>query len=181
MLVNTNVHHSLASGEYNIRRQRCEEGLSILKKRLNIQSFRDVTEADIRNVRSEMDEKVFNCCLFVVQEIARTQQAASLLQKDDVAGFGKLMFDAHEGLSKLYEVSCEELDYLVEKAKNFPAVIGSRMMGGGFGGCTINIVKDEGIEDFINAAGKDYQQQFNISSEAYIVETGDGTHAVEIT
>jgi galactokinase len=181
VLVNTNVHHSLASGEYNIRRQRCEEGLAILKKRLNIQSFRDVTEADIRNVRSEMDEKVFNCCLFVVQEIARTQQAASLLQKDDVAGFGKLMFDAHEGLSKLYEVSCEELDYLVEKAKNFPAVIGSRMMGGGFGGCTINIVKDEGIEDFINAVAKDYKQQFNIASEAYIVETGDGTGPVGVS
>ncbi|MDO9377024.1 MAG: galactokinase [Ferruginibacter sp.] len=176
VLINTNVHHSLASGEYNIRRQRCEEGMSILKKRLSIHSFRELKESDVRDARDEMSEKVFNCCLFVVQEIERTQKAAILLQSNDVQAFGKLMFEAHEGLSKLYEVSCKELDHLVEMATKFDAVIGARMMGGGFGGCTINLVKNEGIESFVNAVTLDYQQKFHIIPEAYIVETGDGTH-----
>jgi galactokinase len=178
VLMNSNVHHSLASGEYNIRRQRCEEGLSILKKRLNIHSFRDVTEEQVMDAQKEMNEKVFNCCLFVTQEIERTQNAAALLQEDDVRGFGKLMFDTHEGLSKLYEVSCAELDYLVGIARKFPAVIGARMMGGGFGGCTINLVQEDGIDEFVQAATLEYQQKFHIIPEAYIVGTGDGTREV---
>ena len=95
-----------------------------------------------------MTPKVYNCCRFVVEEIGRTQKAAALLQQDDIAGFGKLMFATHEGLSKLYEVSCEELDFLVQQARKYPAVIGARLMGGGFGGCTINIVAEEGIDQF---------------------------------
>lgn len=176
VLLNSNVHHSLASGEYNVRRQRCEEGLGILKKRFNVHSFRDVKESDVRDVQDEMNDKVFNCCLFVVQEIARTQKAAALLQSNDVTGFGKLMFEAHEGLSKLYEVSCAELDHLVALATKFDSIIGARMMGGGFGGCTINLVKEDGIDKFVQEVTNDYQRQFNITPEAYIVETADGTH-----
>jgi galactokinase len=95
-------------------------------------------------------------------------------------GFGKLMFATHEGLSKLYEVSCSELDFLVDQAKLFPAVIGSRLMGGGFGGCTINLVEVAGVENFIQQTNLAYQQQFNILSEAYIVNTSDGTASVPL-
>lgn len=181
VLINTKVHHSLASGEYNIRRKRCETGLAVLKVKFGVQSFREVVAEQLESVKSEMDEKVYNCCRFVIEEIARTQQAASLLQQDDVEGFGRLMYAAHDGLSKLYEVSCEELDYLVELAGKFPAVIGSRMMGGGFGGCTINLVKGEEVDHFVTEISKSYQQHFDIEPSAYIVEPADGTREIAIT
>ncbi len=182
VLLNSKVHHSLASGEYNIRRQCCEEGLGIIKKHLPVQSFRDIDNVEVLDIaKDEMSAKVYNCCRFVVEEIARTQKAAQLLQGNDIPAFGKLMFETHEGLSKLYEVSCVELDFLVEQARKFPAVIGSRLMGGGFGGCTINIVAEDGIANFIEDASREYQQRFDIIPEAYIVETADGTKAVDVT
>ena len=182
VLLNSKVHHSLASGEYNIRRQCCEEGLGIIKKHRPVQSFRDIDNVEVLEIaKDEMSAKVYNCCRFVVEEIARTQKAAQLLQGNDIPAFGKLMFETHEGLSKLYEVSCVELDFLVEQARKFPAVIGSRLMGGGFGGCTINIVAEDGIANFIEDASREYQQRFDIIPEAYIVETADGTKAVDVT
>jgi len=182
VLINSKVHHSLASGEYNIRRQRCEEGMRILKTYLPIQSFRDITSIEeMEEGKATMDAKVYNCCRYVVEEIGRTQLAAILLQENDLAGFGKLMFETHEGLSKLYEVSCDELDFLVMQARKYPAVIGARLMGGGFGGCTINIVAEDGIANFIEDASMEYQQQFDIIPEAYIVETFDGTSAIAVT
>lgn len=182
VLLNSKVHHSLASGEYNIRRQRCEEGLGILKKHLPVQSFRDIENVEVLDIaKDEMSPKVYNCCRFVVEEIGRTRKAAQLLQQNDLPAFGELMFETHEGLSKLYEVSCVELDFLVAQVRKFPAVIGSRLMGGGFGGCTINIVAEDGIVNFIEDASREYQHRFDIIPEAYIVETADGTKAIEIT
>lgn len=181
VLINTRVHHSLASGEYNIRRQRCEEGLGILKTHLPVQSFRDIKSVSELEVgRMEMAPAVYNCCRFVVEEIGRTQKASELLQQHDIAGFGKLMFETHEGLSKLYEVSCAELDFLVAQARKFPTVIGARLMGGGFGGCTINIVAEAGIANFIEDTSMEYQQQFDIIPDAYIVEIADGTNEMVI-
>jgi galactokinase len=182
VLINSKVHHTLASGEYNIRRQRCEAGMAILKNDLGIQSFRDIKDAEaLMPFKDKMEPKVFNCCKYVVEEIARAKKAASVLQQDDLVSFGKLMYATHEGLSNLYEVSCPELDFLVELAKQDSGVIGARLMGGGFGGCTINIVKDEAINQFIENAGKAYHQKFNIDTEAYIVSTGDGTRKIEVT
>ena len=175
VLLNSKVHHSLAAGEYNIRRQRCEQGLAILRSLLSIQSFRDITSADELEIgKSAMTLEQYNCCKYVVEEIGRTKKAAKLLQSNDMQGFGKLMYATHEGLSKLYEVSCSELDFLVDQAKLFPAVIGSRLMGGGFGGCTINLVEATGVENFIEQTIIAYEQQFKIHSEAYIVATSDG-------
>ena len=182
VLLNSNVQHTLVSGEYNIRRQRCEEGLSILKSRLNIRSFRDMTRvADLQVYKSNMPEKVYNCCLYVIEEIARAKKAAELLQEDNLIAFGKLMYATHEGLSKLYEVSCDELDFLVELAGRNTEVIGARLMGGGFGGCTINLVAVDGIDQFIEETCKAYQQHFDIIPEAYIVETADGTKEITAT
>lgn len=182
VLINTKVHHSLASGEYNIRRQRCEEGLRILKTHLPVQSFRDIKTVDELEVgKNSMGPKVYNCCRYVIEEIGRTKNAATLLQQNDIAGFGKLMFETHEGLSKLYEVSCDELDFLVLQAREYPAVIGARLMGGGFGGCTINIVAEDGIANFIEDTSMEYHRQFDIIPEAYIVETADGTKEIMVT
>jgi galactokinase len=176
------VHHSLAAGEYNVRRQRCDEGLAILKDKQSVKSFRDIkTINDLEPQKNNMSPAVYNCCRFVVEEIGRTKKAAALLQQNDITAFGKLMFQTHEGLSKLYEVSCDELDFLVNQAKKFPAVIGARLMGGGFGGCTINIVAADGVVSFIEDTSMEYEQQFKIIPEAYIVETADGTSEISIT
>ena len=180
VLLNSKVHHSLASGEYNVRRKNCETGLTVLKKELHVQSFRDIKNvADVEAHKSKMTTEVYHCCKYVVEEIARTKKAGELLLQNDLAGFGKLMFATHEGLSKLYHVSCDELDFLVELASANKNVIGARLMGGGFGGCTINIIKEEAIDSFILQATVAYQQKFNIAPEAYVMEISNGTYKIE--
>lgn len=179
LLINSKVHHSLAAGEYNIRRQHCERGLLVLKGKLAIQSFRDINNVEELEVaRNSMSPEEYNCCRYVVEEIARTKKAAELLQQNDISGFGKLMYATHEGLSTLYKVSCDELDFLVKQSKEDPAVIGARLMGGGFGGCTINILAEEGMNHFIEQTSQLYQKHFDIIPEAYIVETADGTKEI---
>ena len=179
VLINSIVHHSLAAGEYNIRRKRCEEGLAILKRNLSIQSFRDITSVEeMEASKNEMSPEAYNCCKYVVEEIARTKKAAELLKENNITEFGKLMYATHEGLSKLYKVSCEELDFLAEQAKKYPAVIGARLMGGGFGGCTINIVSEEGLDHFVDETVRAYKARFNIVAEVYTVTSGDGTKKI---
>jgi len=169
------VHHSLASSQYNLRRKECEQGLEILKKELNIQSFRDIKDpSDLIPFKTKMEDKVYRRCEFVVEEIHRTQKAAELLKENGLTGFGKLMFDTHNGLKDQYEVSCKELDFLVDKAKENKGVIGARLMGGGFGGCTINIIKDNEIDNFLSASLAAYKKQFNIEAEYYKVKVVDG-------
>ena len=176
VLLNSKVHHTLASSEYNIRRHQCEEGLMILKTQMILYSFRDISKPEeLEGFETIMGTEVYNRCLYVVEEIQRTKSAAEFLKQNDVTAFGKLMYATHEGLSKLYAVSCDELDFLVQQAKADTAVVGARMMGGGFGGCTINIVKEAAAENFITKTSSAYHAQFNISPEAYIVETSDGT------
>ncbi|MBK8087030.1 MAG: galactokinase [Chitinophagaceae bacterium] len=179
VLINTKVHHSLASSAYNKRRSQCEEGLMLMRANSPVKSFRDVSKwENLLGYKETMGEEVYNRCLYVVQEIDRTQQAAKLLQQHDLKGLGKLMFATHEGLSKLYEVSCKELDFLVEQAKKNSSVIGSRLMGGGFGGCTINIVANDAVESFINETLVAYKAQFGIDGEAYVVQTDDGVRRI---
>lgn len=176
ILINTKVHHSLAASEYNQRRKECEKGLEMLKKGLNIQSFRDIKNPEeLLPFKDEMGDKIYRRCLFVVEEILRTKKAAVLLKENDLIGFGKLMFQTHEGLKNLYEVSCKELDFLVDKAKENNDVIGSRLMGGGFGGSTINIVKQEAVKPFLSEILPAYKNQFNIDAESYDVKVVNGT------
>ena len=179
VLINTKVHHTLASGEYNVRRRRCEEGMAVLHKELNVQSWREVSDVDVLDIlKNKVPAAVYNCCKFVVEEIGRTKKGAALLQQNDLAGFGKLMYATHWGLSKLYEVSCPESDFLVELASENKYIIGARQMGGGFGGCTINIIKEEAINDFIAQATIEYEKQFGIILEAYVMELSDGTYSL---
>ena len=176
VLINTKVHHSLASSEYNVRRRQCEQGLSVLKEGLNIDSFRDIKKAgDLLPFREKMSEEIYKRCLYVVEEIERTQQAALLLQQNDLVEFGKLMYRTHEGLSKLYDVSCKELDFLVEQASADKNVIGARLMGGGFGGCTINIISQGGLTEFLNQTKIAFQKKFQVDPQIIKVEIVDGT------
>lgn len=179
VLVNTKVHHSLASGEYNVRRQQCHEGFSILQSKLsNVKSFRDIKPADVEANRDALSAEIYNRCLFVTQEIERTQQAALHLENNELEQFGKLMFQTHEGLSQLYEVSCNELDFLVNKAKQYPSIIGSRLMGGGFGGCTINLLRKNDWAQVVEQITDAYKKEFDIVAEVYEVGTSDGTYEV---
>lgn len=171
VLVNSKVHHSLAASAYNDRRRQCEEGLAVLGR----SSFRDVTTGEVKLNRDKMSEAVFKRCVFVTEEIERTENAAQLLEQNELAAFGRLMYQAHEGLSKLYEVSCGELDFLVENASQLEAVIGSRLMGGGFGGCTINLVRQDSVDRFSETISAAYKEKFNGEPEIYIVQTADGT------
>ena len=181
VLINSKVHHSLASSEYNIRRKQCEEGLEILKKEKGIISFRDIkSPEELFPFKDKIGEKVYDRCKYVVEEIIRTQEAAKLLQQNNLIEFGKLMFKTHEGLSKLYEVSCKELDFLVEKANENKNVIGARMMGGGFGGCTINIIEKEGFKEFLSHVTLAYKKEFQINTEIYEVGIEDGVHEINI-
>ncbi|MEO7315112.1 MAG: galactokinase [Ginsengibacter sp.] len=179
VLINTNVHHNLAASAYNERRQQCEKGLKIMQNKLGINSFREVESAEtLLQFKEEMGEIVYQRCLYVVEEILRTKQAAVLLKKNDIEGFGKLMFQTHYGLQHLYSVSCPELDFLVDFASKREEVIGARLMGGGFGGCTINIIKNSGKDNFLKEIASDYKSAFNIEAEMYEVKIMDGTHQV---
>ncbi|MEO9022284.1 MAG: galactokinase [Ginsengibacter sp.] len=180
VLINTKVHHSLASSAYNQRRKECEKGLKILQQESDIQSFRDIENpTDLFGFEKIMGEIVYKRCSFVVEEIYRTKKAANLLKENDIIGFGKLMFETHEGLKNKYEVSCEELDFLVDAAKENKDVIGSRLMGGGFGGCTINIVKEESISSFLSEILPAYKKQFDIDAESYNMKVVDGTGEIK--
>jgi galactokinase len=181
VLINSKVHHELDGGEYNTRRQESEKGLQLLKQQYpGTKTFRDITPAQVQGARKLFeDEKVYNRCLFVTEEISRTKKGAVLLKEDNIEAFGKLMYATHLGLSKLYEVSCEELDFLVELAKAYPAILGSRMMGGGFGGCTINIMHKSSITAITVAITAAYKAKYGIDAEVYVMHLCDGTHSVQ--
>ncbi len=180
VLINSKVHHSLDGGEYNVRRQESENGLLVLKEKYpSAKTFRDITPQQVKDAHPAFDdENVYNRCLYVTEEIARTQSGATLLKQDNIKAFGQLMFKTHEGLSKLYEVSCEELDFLVDLAKEHPEILGSRMMGGGFGGCTINIIPKDKVEVITCDIIKKYREKYGINAELYAMQLSDGTYAI---
>lgn len=176
VLCNTLVSHSLASSEYNRRREECEEGVKILQKFYKeITSLRDADINMITNHKSEFSADVFARCKYVVEENDRVIKTCEDLDKNDFASFGNRMYGSHEGLRDLYKVSCPELDFLVEEASGLPGVFGSRMMGGGFGGCTINIVEQEKVKGFIEEISGLYHKKFDKIPEIYVCSIENGT------
>ena len=176
ILFDSNVKHSLMTSAYNERRQQCEEGIAIVKANFpEIKSFRDCTEQTIIDLKDKMSHDVFRRSLFVVKEINRVIQACEALDNGKIELLGELMFATHDGLSKDYEVSCEELDLLVDLAKEEAAIIGSRLMGGGFGGCTINLVKKGQEQQIKDKFSKLYNEAFGIELKIYDVKISNGT------
>jgi galactokinase len=179
VLLNTNVKHSLASSEYNTRRLQCTEGVAMVKEFIpEVNSLRDVTMPMLDKYVKPKDEIIFKRCKYVLEENIRLLQAAEDLKKGETESLGKRMFLSHDGLKNEYEVSCAELDFLVDFVSGEKAVLGARMMGGGFGGCTINLVKEEEIEDLIERTGNAYSDKMNKELTAYISEIGDGTSLI---
>ncbi|WP_294959276.1 galactokinase [uncultured Flavobacterium sp.] len=176
ILFDSNVKHSLFTSEYNTRRIECEEGLSIIKNHFpEVKSFRDTTEEQVLSLKDKMTEKVFSRVHFVVKEINRVIKACKALDQGNIEVLGELLFETHYGLSREYEVSCEELDMLVDTAKEDDAIIGSRLMGGGFGGCTINLVKKGHENEVKRKFSKLYLDTFGIELKFYDVKISNGT------
>lgn len=174
VLINTCVTHNLAGGEYNKRRESCERVVAeIAKTHPEVKLLRDANMDMLYEVKGKVDPVDYMRAEFVVGEIQRLLDATKAMAKDDYETVGKLMYQTHEGLSKKYEVSCPELDFLNDQAKEL-GVSGSRVMGGGFGGCTINLVKEELYENFVKTATEAYKKKFNIDPKVYDVVIKDG-------
>ena len=183
VLFDTQIKHALASSEYNTRRLECEQGLKIIQEKYpTVKIFRDISLEQVEACLASNDvnrSKVYQRCKYVVEEIQRVQLAVQDLAKGDMQAFGKKMFETHKGLSSLYEVSCPELDFLVEAVSNNENVLGARMMGGGFGGCTINIIKKSAVEEITKALTANYAKKMHKELAMYITSIEDGTHVEE--
>ncbi|MDB5252725.1 MAG: galactokinase [Flaviaesturariibacter sp.] len=181
LLLNTNVKHSLSSSEYNVRREQCEQGVALVRKgHADVNSLRDITLDMLDRYVATVDPVVYNRCRYVVEEKQRLLAGCDDLKAGHVEALGRKMFQTHDGLSNLYEVSCRELDFLVDAVREDPAVLGARMMGGGFGGCTINIVREDAIDQLVSALTPSYHVATGLELTAYIAAIEDGTSLLDI-
>ena len=176
LLLDSNVKHTHLTSGYNDRRNEVEQGLSIIKQHFpEVKTFRNCTEKMLLELKEQLGETIFKRCHFVVKEIQRVQDAVDALENSDFKKLGKLMTETHQGLSKEYEVSCDEIDFLVQLVSNNEKVLGSRMMGGGFGGCSINLVEKGSENELIEKTSNQYRSQFGIELKAYKVKISKGT------
>ena len=175
ILADTRVKHSLASSEYNQRRAQCEEGVMILRSNMPaVRSLRDVRPKDVYPYKDMMGIEVFLRCEYVTEENERVLETCDALAKGDMQRVGELLYQSHEGLRKKYHVSCEELDLLVDTAREIDGVMGARMMGGGFGGCTINLIKSSAVEEFKKKTTNVFTEAFGKPPVFYDVNVSDG-------
>lgn len=180
LLLNTNVKHSLASSEYNTRRRECETAVEWVRAHQpGIQSLRDVTLDMLNEYVAPRDAGIDQRARYVVEENTRLLEGCSDLQKGNIQSLGKKMFGSHDGLSKMYHVSCKELDWLVDQARNHEAVLGARMMGGGFGGCTINLIHEDAIQPLIETLQPAYEAATGLLLTYYIATIENGTEIVK--
>ena len=180
VLIDTMVKHVLASSQYNVRREQCEAGVKVISKyKKGVELLRDVTIEELEAHRDELDPVSFRRCAFVINENKRLYAACAALEKNDFEEVGRQIYAAHEGLSKEYEVSCEELDFIVGIARTHSGVYGARMMGGGFGGCVIALVKEEAADAYIADVKAQYQVKFNKDPRVIEVEISDGAREIK--
>jgi len=181
VLCDTGVRRELASSEYNLRRQQCEQGVATLQEfDPDIQSLRDVELTFLLRHQDDMDPVVFKRCKYVVEENKRVLKACQDLKVGYIDSFGQRMLQSHIGLRNDYEVSCKELDTLVDIAWDIEGVLGARMMGGGFGGCTINLVEEEHLQDFTDRITRDYADITGKEVKIYTTNVSQGTHLINI-
>lgn len=176
ILLNTNVTHLLADSAYNERRGVC----SMVAKHLGVSSLRELDLKTLLESRNQFSEEDFQKALFVFEENQRVLDAVTALKNNDLKTFGRLFFESHAGLQHQYKVSCEELDFLVSLARESEEVLGARMMGGGFGGCTLNLIKKNKVDSFIKLANKKYIALYKKSVSSYLVDLSDGTELVSL-
>ncbi|MEM7235385.1 MAG: galactokinase [Planctomycetota bacterium] len=173
LIANSNVSHELASGEYAARRSDCESAVH----QLGVSSLRDLPPADLAQVESQLAPREFRRVRHVVKEIERTQRTAEAVRQSDWARAGKLMYESHDSLQHDFEVSCHELDILVAQAKA-AGVIGSRMTGGGFGGCTVSLVPTEDVPSVAKAIANSYREETGIEATMFVTRPSRGAHVI---
>lgn len=177
LLLNTNVEHSLASSAYNDRRAACEKAVEIIQgKYPEVKALRDATPEMLDELIKKQHPKIYPKAKYVVEEIKRVILATEALEKGNLKKVGALMFETHDGLSKDYEVSCAELDFLVNQVKQMPEVMGARVMGGGFGGCTLNLLKKDFVDELITKIKPLYKEEFNVDLTPIRVSPSKGAH-----
>ena len=176
ILLNTNVEHNLANTAYNDRVEECNNALKIINNKFNdnYSTLCDVSPHIVYNLKNILDTKIYNRASFVINENQRTYDAAKKLNESKFDDLGELMYKSHSGLKDLYEVSCDELDFLVDLTKSYDKILGARMMGGGFGGCTINLVEKSFKDEFIEIAIKSYKEKFTIDLTPIEITICDG-------
>lgn len=179
VLCDTQVRRALATSDYNVRRGECEQGMSVLRKYdSRLESLRDVSLDLLRSHRKELGPVLSRRCEYVVRENARVLQACEDLKRNDIHSFGQRMYESHKGLRNDYEVSSEELDVLVELASKIDGVFGARMMGAGFGGCTINLVEKSHVERFSEIIQKRYHERTGRDIKVYSTSIQSGTKKI---
>ncbi|MDX2054047.1 MAG: galactokinase [Polyangiaceae bacterium] len=175
VIINTLVHHELASSEYNLRRAECEAGVKLLGAKLpGIRALRDVTLAQFNEHAGVLPELTRARCRHVISEDDRTLRAVKALEGGDLRTFGQLMFESHASLRDDYAVSCKELDFLVAKAREQAGVLGARMTGGGFGGCTVNLVEKDTLEAVTGSLREAYRAEFGKVPDVFVTQAGAG-------
>ena len=180
VICNSMVKHEIGSSQYNVRRAECEQGVRTLREVLpNIRALRDVGLAQLEEHRGLLNPRVYSRCHHVVTENGRVQSALCAFESGDLRALGRLMSDSHRSLRDDYEVSSQELDLLVEVAAAQPGVIGARMTGGGFGGCTINLVESSAVEAFKHTLAARYCEATGRTPEIYVSPAADGVHQVK--
>ena len=179
LLLNTNVSHSLATSEYNTRREEAEEGTAFLRREIQgIKNLRDVNLAQLNGFKGKMADVIFRRCHHIVSENQRVLNATKALQKGDSHGLGELMYQSHFSLQNDYEVTCPESDFLVRQTIAKEYVLGSRQMGGGFGGCTINVVEKNKKDELIEEMARNYKEQFGLDLTPIEVSIQDGAKVI---
>jgi galactokinase len=182
VICNTMVKHGHSGGEYNDRRAQCEQGVQLLKTFFpSIKALRDVSLAQLQAHRSDLSDLIYRRCHHVISENERVLRFVAALPAGDLATVGRCMAESHLSLKNDYEVSSRELDIMVELAANRDGVIGSRMTGGGFGGCTINLVRTESVVAFKRAVAEEYQRATKLDPEIYVSRAGAGVTEIELS
>jgi galactokinase len=180
VICNTMVKHELSRGEYNIRRKECEEGVRLLAQRFpQVRALRDVTAGQLSAEKETLSAVIYRRCLHVVQENERVLRTVENFRSGNLDAVGRLMRESHASLRDLYEVSCSELNTMVEIAQGLAGCWGARMTGGGFGGCTVNLVDSASAQTFAQEIARAYQAKTGIRPEVYICEPGSGAGALE--
>ena len=176
LMLNTNVTHNLAESGYNTKRKESASGLKMITEHFGVENtFRNITLEMVEECKEILGDVRYRRCGYVLEENQRVLEAAGALKKNDLIWLGELLYRSHEGQSKKYEVSCPELDFLVEFSKGVKEILGSRMVGGGFGGCTLNLIHKDAVNDYVERVSRAYEKNFDISLSHFVTVPSQGT------
>jgi len=181
LLLDTNIKHNLANTEYNTRVKECKLALEIINS-VNKKNYKNLSQVSINEItkaKNNLSDKQYKRSMFILEENIRVIKSAKLIETNNLVEFGELMYQSHDGLKNNYEVSCKELDFLVDQTKKINGVVGARMMGGGFGGCTVNLVKSTEIPKIVSKIKEYYKSDFGINLKAIIAKPGSGIMVVK--